>query len=188
MINEITKNLKIFPQQAARVFHGRGQHFPNYEQLNIEWYPPYLFVQNFAGSLDSIIENQLKQLFTSHDFIDGILIQNRTRPEATTYILCERKSITLPLIFWTPLNPQLNIQITLGKNQNTGVFLDMHAGWDWVEKNAHNKHVLNLFSYTSAFSLFALKGGARKVINMDMAANVLKTAQRNHQKNEPFFR
>jgi len=186
LINEITNNLINFPKQAARVFHGRGQNFSGYEKLNIEWYPPYLFVQNFSESLDQEIETQLKRLFKTQIQIKSILVQNRTRPELSSYTLCERESVELPIIFWANLNPELRCQVTLGKNQNTGVFLDMRAGWEWVKNHAENKHVLNLFSYTSVFSLFALAGGAEKVTNMDMAANVLKTAQRNHQKNEPF--
>jgi len=192
LINEIVSNLKEFPKQSARVFHGRGQNFTGFEGLNIEWYPPCLFVQNFAEVLDPAIETQLKGLFEDNHQIKCILIQNRTRPELSSYVLCERNeskespTVELPLVFWTNLNSEIKCQVSLGKNQNTGVFLDMRAGWDWVKNHAKDKNVLNLFSYTSVFSLFALAGGANKVTNMDMAANALKTAQRNHQKNEPY--
>jgi len=194
LIEEITNNLAIFPEQAARVFHGRGQSFSGYEKLNIEWYPPYLFVQNFSEALDQAIETELTTLFEAQLQVGCILIQNRTRPELSSYILCERAFVDrsnhkqtpneLPITLWANISTQLSCQITLGKNQNTGVFLDMRAGWEWVKRHAEDKHVLNLFSYTGVFSLFALAGGANKVINMDMAANVLKTAQRNHQKND----
>ena len=191
MIEEITNNLAIFPEQAARVFHGRGQSFSGYEKLNIEWYPPYLFVQNFSEALDQAIEIELRALFETQIQIDAILIQNRTRPELSSYLLCERNQdlniktpSELPFTLWANLAADLSCQVTLGKNQNTGVFLDMRAGWDWVKHHANDKNVLNLFSYTGVFSLFALAGGANKVTNMDMAANVLKTAQRNHQKND----
>ena len=194
MINEITNNLTIFPEQAARVFHGRGQKFSGYEKLNIEWYPPYLFVQNFSEALDPAIEVELNVLFATQLQIGCIVIQNRTRPELSSYILCERVIVNqstdkkapseLPVTLWANLSAELSCQVTLGKNQNTGVFLDMRAGWDWVRQHANDKNVLNLFSYTSVFSLFALAGGANRVTNMDMAANVLKTAQRNHQKND----
>lgn len=186
MINEINNNLAICPEQASRIFHGRGHYFPGYENINIEWYPPYLFVQNFGETLEPEIEKELEQLFSVQTKVECIVIQNRTRPELSSYILCDRstKKNTLPLVFWSKLSPELSCQVTLGKNQNTGVFLDMRAGWSWIQEHANDKNVLNLFSYTSVFSLFALTGGANKVTNMDMAANVLKTAQRNHQKND----
>ena len=187
------------PKQAIRVFHGRGQSFSGYEKLNIEWYPPYLFVQNFSETLDPLIEIELKALFDAQLQIECILIQNRTRPELSSYILCQRNlcerisvdqntdkqtPYEFPITLWSNLSTELSCQVSLGKNQNTGVFLDMRAGWEWVKRHAEDKNVLNLFSYTGVFSLFALAGGANKVTNMDMAASVLKTAQRNHQKND----
>jgi 23S rRNA (cytosine1962-C5)-methyltransferase len=193
LIDEITNNLAIFSKQAARASDGRGQSFSGYEKLNIEWYPPYLFVQNFSDPLDQAIEIELKALFDTQLQIEYILVQNRTRPERSSYNLCERASkaqstekqspSTLAVSFWKNLSTELICQITLGKNQNTGSFLDMRAGWESVKDHAGDKDVLNLFSYTGVFSLFALKGGANKVTNMDMASNVLKTAQRNYQKN-----
>ena len=41
----------------------------------------------------------------------------------------------------------------------------------------------NLFAYTCAFSVAALQGGAREVINLDMAQGALTTGQQNHQLN-----
>jgi len=183
LIAEITANLHRFKHYASRVFHGRGHQFSGFEKLNIEWYPPYIFVQNFDEALPIEVSDSLKVLFERETAIEAILIQNREWPELETKVLCERCPTELPINQWSKLNDKLRCQVTLGKNRNTGVFLDMRAGWDWVQENATNKKVLNLFSYTSVFSLFALEGGANSVINMDMAAGVLKTAQKNHQKN-----
>jgi len=184
LLTEISANLLRCSDYASRVFHGRGHKFPDFEKLNIEWYPPYLFVQNFDDTLSPEVSDGLKELFDSEPTIEAILIQNREWPELTTKVLCEKSPTELPISQWSKLNDKLSCQVTLGKNRNTGVFLDMRAGWDWVQENASNKKVLNLFSYTSIFSLFALDGGANSVINMDMAAGVLKTAQKNHQKND----
>ena len=135
-----------FPDQAARVFHGRGQNFSGYEKLNIEWYPPYLFVQNFSEALAPAIEVELNTLFKSCTQIECIIVQNRTRPELSSYILCERTTSEqshnkqaareLPITLWTNVSAELRCQVTLGKNQNTGVFLDMRAGWDWVKQHS----------------------------------------------------
>jgi len=184
LYQEISTWLTASPEYAMRVFHGRGQSFPGLEHLNIEWYPPYLFVQNFRETLENEVRLALEYLFNEFKFIDAVLIQTRTWPELTTDIFLERGQNELPIIFWTSLNDKLNCQITLGKNRNTGAFLDMRAGWEWVNQNSRGKKVLNLFSYTSIFSLFAIEGGATSVVNMDMAAGVLKTAQRNHQHND----
>ena len=134
-----------------------------------------MFVQNFSEALAPAAEVELTTLFESQLQIDSIVVQNRTRPEISSYILCERTTnsqelnpIKLPITLWTNLSTELRCQVTLGKNQNTGVFLDMRAGWDWVKHHSEDKNVLNLFSYTGVFSLFALTGGANKVTNLSL--------------------
>jgi 23S rRNA (cytosine1962-C5)-methyltransferase len=73
------------------------------------------------------------------------------------------------------------VQIAQGRNH--GLFLDMAKGREWIQDHARNKHVLNLFAYSCAFSVAALMGGASEVINMDMANGPLKMGQRNHELN-----
>ena len=181
--HEVKENLSRYPNVLARVFHGRGKFFEGLSDMNIEWYPPYLFVQNFADHLDSDTANSLEALFQEESEIAAIIIQTRSWPEIETSILCQRENIELPLEHACRLSPKLNCHINLGKNRNTGAFLDMRAGWNWVYVNSQSKSVLNLFSYSGIFSLFALEGGASKVVNMDMSAGALKTAQRNHNLN-----
>ena len=63
--------------------------------------------------------------------------------------------------------------------QKTGLFLDhrenRHSLMYWVA----DKTVLNCFSYTGAFSLYALKGGARKVVSADIGRGLAEAADRN---------
>ncbi len=182
--NELNKNLSSYNNVTTRVFHGRGKYFSGLSSLNIEWYPPYLFVQNFAESLDESVTATLKEMFNDSPFISAIIVQTRSWPELDTSILCQRTERELPFEHISGLEKDIQCHVSLGKNRNTGVFLDMRAGWQWVEEHAQGKSVLNLFSYTGVFSLFALKGGANKVINMDMSAGALRTAQRNHHLND----
>ena len=72
------------------------------------------------------------------------------------------------------------------KGQNHGLFLDMAEGRRWVREHAANHpglKVLNLFAYTCAFSVVARLGGARQVVNVDMASGALAIGQQNHQLN-----
>ena len=55
----------------------------------------------------------------------------------------------------------LEYHISLGKAQNSGLFLDMGNGREWVKNNSEGKNVLNLFAYTCAFSVAAIAGGAK---------------------------
>ena len=168
---------------CQRILHGRGKYYSGLERINIEWYPPFLFVQNFGEALPKELANALQKIFDDLDQVEAILIQSREWPDFVTSVFASRTELELPQIFPAALDDGIHCEIKLGKNRNTGVFLDMRAGWHWVKSNAQNKRVLNLFSYTGVFSLFALKGGATRVDNVDMAANVLKIAQKNHQSN-----
>lgn len=184
LLNQLNDQLSRAGSVARRLLHGRGRSFEGLEHINIEWYPPFVFVQNFSEDLSPAIAGTLSSFFESNPQIEAILVQSRRWPDFETEVILARQPVELPLKQWTALSADILCETSLGKNRNTGVFLDMRAGWDWVQDNARDKNILNLFSYTGVFSLFALHGGARKVDNVDMAANVLKIAQRNHQKND----
>lgn len=168
---------------CQRILHGRGKRYDGLERINIEWYPPYLFVQNFGDELPNHLAAALKHIFEELSAVEAILIQSREWPDFVTSVFASHGELEFPLIFSGALDEGVDCEVKLGKNRNTGVFLDMRAGWFWVKENSRNKRVLNLFCYTGVFSLFALHGGASRVDNVDMAANVLKIAQKNHQSN-----
>jgi 23S rRNA (cytosine1962-C5)-methyltransferase len=48
-----------------------------------------------------------------------------------------------------------------------------------VGRLSHNRRVLNCFSYTGGFSVFALKGGAHSVTSVDASAGACRLAQEN---------
>ena len=59
----------------------------------------------------------------------------------------------------------------------------MKNGRDFVRDNCKEKKVLNLFSYTCAFSIAALEGGALSVVNVDMSKGALSIGRANHHLN-----
>jgi 23S rRNA (cytosine1962-C5)-methyltransferase len=54
----------------------------------------------------------------------------------------------------------------------------------WLRAVAENRRVLNLFSYTCAFSVAALAGGAKNVVNNDMSKPALDWGKKNHALND----
>jgi 23S rRNA (cytosine1962-C5)-methyltransferase len=60
-----------------------------------------------------------------------------------------------------------------------GLFLDMRLGWAAVAARAAGRRMLNLFSYTGAFSVYAAKAGASEVVAVDLAAKAHARARRN---------
>lgn len=63
--------------------------------------------------------------------------------------------------------------------QKTGFFLDQRDKRHSFMKYTKDRSVLNCFSYTGGFSVYALAGGARSVVNIDTSASALELAQEN---------
>ncbi|MCZ2393356.1 MAG: class I SAM-dependent methyltransferase [Chitinophagales bacterium] len=66
---------------------------------------------------------------------------------------------------------------------DTGLFLDHRVARSWVRASSKDKIVLNLFSYTGAFSVQAAMGGARSVDTVDMSQTYLSWAEKNMLEN-----
>lgn len=62
-----------------------------------------------------------------------------------------------------------------------GVFPDLRLGRDAVARRAPGRRVLNLFSYTGAFSVRAALAGATEVVAVDTAARAHARARRNFE-------
>lgn len=69
------------------------------------------------------------------------------------------------------------------EGQKTGFFLDQRTNRQLCQWYVQNRRVLDLFSYTGAFSVYALKGGAQKVTSVDISRKALDVLQKNLQKN-----
>lgn len=64
------------------------------------------------------------------------------------------------------------------KGQKTGFFLDQRPARLSVKRLAKDRRVINLFSYTGAFGVHALQGGAAFVQNVDASVTALETAEK----------
>lgn len=71
----------------------------------------------------------------------------------------------------------------IATGQKTGFFLDQRENRHLVRELSRGKRVLNLFSYSGAFGVAALEGGASRVAHVDVSAPALASAQENHERN-----
>ncbi|MEE8126971.1 MAG: class I SAM-dependent rRNA methyltransferase [Nitrospinaceae bacterium] len=77
----------------------------------------------------------------------------------------------------------LSFEADLLHGQKTGFFLDQRENRQKVREWAEGRSVLNVFSYTGAFSIYALAGGARSVLEIDINAQAQTAALKNWQLN-----
>ena len=170
--------------EAKRVFHGRGGLFEGWEQVNIEIYPPVLWVIIYQKIDESLLYDLLEQVSeqATQWGIKHIYIQRRFMSGNHVEVFLGDDSL-LEVDFQV-VEQGLKYWVNLGKNQNSGLFLDMCEGRRWVREISENKSVLNLFSYTCSLGINAAAGGAQSVVNVDMAKAAIKRGQQNLSINE----
>ena len=78
----------------------------------------------------------------------------------------------------------VKISVDIVGGHKTGFYLDQRDSRQQAIKYVKNKEVLNCFSYTGGFGLYALKGEAKRVINADVSQPALDTAKYNAELNE----
>jgi 23S rRNA (cytosine1962-C5)-methyltransferase len=79
----------------------------------------------------------------------------------------------------TFLETGLRFEADVLHGQKTGFFLDQRENRRQVESLARGRDVLNAFSFSGGFSLYAARGGARSVTDLDLSASALAGARRN---------
>ena len=73
----------------------------------------------------------------------------------------------------------LKFEINLSDYLDTGLFLDHRPTRQLCRSLAKGKRVLNCFSYTGSFSMYAIDGGAISTTSVDMSNTYSEWAQRN---------
>lgn len=73
----------------------------------------------------------------------------------------------------------IRFAVALHTAQKTGLFLDQRENRRFIEGLAAGRRVLNGFAYTGGFSLYALRGGARQVVSVDIGRGLAAATARN---------
>lgn len=183
---QVLSTLGAVPDEARRLFHGRGRRWPGLEHVTVDWLQGVLLVSLFREPEAAELAGLKQMLLTlprtaewQHSRAHHLLLQHRYRLDsATEWLLGDE------LDEWLISEDGLRFKLDLGKKQNNGLFLDMRHGRRWVREQAAGQRVLNLFAYTCGFSVAALAGGAEWVVNLDMAKAALSRGRENHRLNQ----
>jgi 23S rRNA (cytosine1962-C5)-methyltransferase len=90
---------------------------------------------------------------------------------------------TGPVVF---LESGLRFEADVLRGQKTGFFLDQRENRREVETLARSRRVLNAFSFSGGFSVYAARGGATAATDLDISAHALAAAKRNFALNQNF--
>jgi len=165
--------------QAQRLFHGRGHAYKGYEHICADWFPPVALITLYKEEEDTFVESLANWLNENIETCQSVQVQYRCREKAPQEVIIGE------IIDETVVDENTRkYQIRFGRSQNHGLFLDMINGRDWLQARAKDKKVLNLFSYTCAFSVAAIAGGANEVVNVDLSKASLSVGRENHKLNQ----
>ncbi|RJG42235.1 class I SAM-dependent methyltransferase [Motilimonas pumila] len=81
-------------------------------------------------------------------------------------------------------NNGVKISVDVVNGHKTGFYLDQRDNRAIAAKYCQGKQVLNCFCYTGTFGVYALKGGANYVENVDVSDLALRTAKKNAELNQ----
>ena len=175
----ILNNLENKSVDLKRVFHGRGNFYDDFKYLVVDSINDILmatFFEEVEADIQKNIIKILDEVYATKDF-KTLIIQRRYKKD-NIYEIIRGKVSNNAIAYEDGLKYALNFS-----NQNIGIFPDMKNGRKFIKEISKDKNVLNLFSYTCAFSVCAISAGASKVVNVDMAKNALTTGRTNHHLN-----
>ena len=73
----------------------------------------------------------------------------------------------------------LKFRVNWNDGQKTGFFIDQRENRRLLQQYSNGRTVLNMFSYTGGFSVYALKGHAREVHSVDSSAKAVELLNEN---------
>lgn len=79
----------------------------------------------------------------------------------------------------------LQFNIDWLKGQKTGFFIDQRENRRLLETYSSGRNVLNMFCYTGGFSVYAMRGGAKKVVSVDSSSKAIELTDANIALNFP---
>lgn len=162
---------------AYRLIHAEADGLPG---LIVDKYGPWLVAQFLSVAAERHKRDIIAAL-TECAAPQGIY----ERSDTYTRELEGLVPVTGPL--WGEIPPdQIEIEengfrfvVNVKEGQKTGFFLDQRENRQRIMPYVRGKEVLNTFSYTGGFSVYAAAAGANRIMNVDTSENAHKLAEQN---------
>ena len=177
--SHIQTQSKTLTNEFKRLFHGRGGLYEGWKHLTIDSIDTILSIALYSEEEKELELLEMLQTFIQNSRHDTIVLQRRYLQGSPSEVIIGSVQDDLFVV-----ENGIKLKLNLLSNRNSGYFPDMKNGRQFVKENAKEKHVLNLFSYTCAFSIAARQGGAKTVSNIDMSKGALSTGRINHHLND----
>lgn len=188
----IRSNLFDAQTTGFRLIHGESDGWPG---LVLDRYDTTLVLKIYTAAWLPRLE-EILALFKESIPCERIVLrlsrniqtaaERRTPPRQDGEIVCSQLAETVlgvPIIFQ---ENGIRFEADVVRGQKTGFFLDQRENRREVETLARGRRVLNAFSFSGGFSVYAARGGAASVTDLDISAHALESAKRNFALNQNF--
>ena len=167
-------------ESAFRLFNGFTEGCP---ELIIDLYASTVVIHNYADNPEQgelLVQEAHQFLTTSLEWLRAGIV--KTRNGATQD---EKRG---KLLFGTEIDGKIKehdvwYAIDLTLNRDASLYLDTRNLRKWIIESLKNKTVLNTFAYTGSFGVAALKGGASRVVQIDLNREFLNIAKTSYALN-----
>lgn len=166
---------------AYRLVNAEGDNLPG---LTVDRYGDYYMLQLYG----SVWRPHLKLLVQIlAELLEPAGIYEKTRPQKTRELEATAASKSYGrLLAGKPAPARLGVKenglsflVSLEKGLDTGLFMDQRKNRASFMQLSPGKRILNLFSYTGAFSVAAAAAGAAKVTSVDVSSAYMEWARDN---------
>ncbi|WP_169435182.1 class I SAM-dependent rRNA methyltransferase [Streptococcus mitis] len=163
---------------AFRLFNQEGDGFGG---LTVDLYGDYAvfsWYNSYVYQIRKVISEAFRQVFP-----EVLGVYEKIRFKGLNYESAHIYGQEAPE-FFTVLENGVLYQVFMNDGLMTGIFLDQHeVRGSLVDGLAMGKSLLNMFSYTAAFSVAAAMGGASQTTSVDLAKRSRELSQAHFQAN-----
>jgi 23S rRNA (cytosine1962-C5)-methyltransferase len=170
-----------------RLVHGEGDELPG---LIVDLYEKVLVVQSLVMGIEEIkndIVSILQEIYPDYAIHERSDVKARSGEGLRPVSGPLRGSLSEGTIIVHEMGIPFFVDVLTG--DRTGFYLDHRRNRARLQTMARGKDVLDLFSYTGAYAVHALKGGAKSAVSVDSSSPALALAKRNMEINKitPFI-
>jgi 23S rRNA (cytosine1962-C5)-methyltransferase len=176
--------LRAAKTSAFRLLNGEGDGIPG---LVADVYDRFVVLATYAGAVGELVlppvVAAIQTLLEPHGIVERVRQAKDGEATSARPRRLNQLSGREPPRRLVVSEADLQLIANLHDGQKTGLFLDHRDNRAFVRSLSAGRRVLNLFSYTGAFSIAAARGGATHVTSVDISADANAAAGENFELN-----
>jgi len=172
--------LDLQPDQTYRIYH-RNNHV---NDIRIDFYSGVIWVYWYKASTPTELDIQSLDQFCNEKKFKYVIRHMINRGQGVGGKEHQDLYFNDAPEKWIAKENQILVELRRDQGFSPGLFLDQRNNRQYILNQSKNKTVLNLFSYTSAFSVAAALGQAQIVTTVDASPNFLNWSKENFKLNQ----